>query len=333
MVGKTPVLLYNSFRYGPALGEWGELRKIRRSNKKMCQFLSYALNRHVRSKIFQLINKYLPFSSFFIFSSSSPGCRIYGFLGGFTGTLSITTLTAIAIDRFNVIVYPLSPNRTTTFWKARLFVLFCWFYSFVFSSIPLFKIYSSYVPEGYLTCCSFDYLTDDVDARIFMFCYFFAAWCVPFFTIAYCYIHILRVVLSAKRIQSSKKDKTKQEVKLAAVVFSVIALWFVAWTPYAIVALLGISHNEHLLTPLASMIPAFFAKGAACINPYVYAMTHPRFRAEIRRMVKKKNEKRPVCFTTSGNGRFAETNVDAIRREYSMDGSMDESKTGEGDGE
>lgn len=29
-------------------------------------------------------------------------CRIYGFVGGLTGTASIATLTAISIDRYNV---------------------------------------------------------------------------------------------------------------------------------------------------------------------------------------------------------------------------------------
>lgn len=29
-------------------------------------------------------------------------CRLYGFIGGLTGTASIATLTAISIDRYNV---------------------------------------------------------------------------------------------------------------------------------------------------------------------------------------------------------------------------------------
>lgn len=257
--------------------------------------------------------------------SFGAGCQAYGFVGALSGTLSITTLTAIAIDRFNVILYPLNPNRSTTHMKARLMILFCWCYSLFFSSVPLLKIFSSYVPEGYLTCCSFDYLTEDRDSRIFMFCYFVFAWCVPFVTIAYCYSHILHVVISANSIQSNK-DKTKQELKLAAVVFSVIALWFVAWTPYAIVALIGISRNEHLLTPLGSMLPAFFAKGAALINPYVYAVTHPRFRMEFKRMFLLKSCPRPANFTTSMATRgVAETNIDAIQRQQSLDGSIDDS--------
>lgn len=56
------------------------------------------------------------------------------------------------------------------------------------------------------------------------------------------------------------------------------------------VALLGISGNEAYISPLGSMIPAVFCKSAACIDPYVYAMTHPRFQMEFRRMFVKRDD-------------------------------------------
>lgn len=160
-----------------------------------------------------------------------------------------------------------------------------WLYSLFFSCVPFLDIgLSKYVPEGFLTACSFEYLSPSRDAKIFMFTYFVFAWVVPLTLIIYCYFYILRVVVSANSIQSSK-DKNKTEVKLALVVIGVIGLWFLAWTPYSIVALLGISGNERYLTPLGSMIPAVFCKISACINPYLYAINHPRFRSELRRLL------------------------------------------------
>lgn len=32
------------------------------------------------------------------------------------------------------------------------------------------------------------------------------------------------------------------------------------------------------------MVPAIMAKTSACINPYLYAVTHPRFRNELEKM-------------------------------------------------
>lgn len=186
-------------------------------------------------------------------------------------------------------------------------ILFCWIYSLFFAIIPYLEIgLSKYVPEGFLTACTFEYLDVDLHAKIFMFVYFIFAWAIPLCTIGYCYIFILRVVAQANRIQSNK-DKSKTEAKLAMVVIGIIVLWFIAWTPYAIVALLGITNNEQYLTPLGSMLPAVFCKTSACINPYLYAVNHPRFRSELRRLLgcpveQRLSEMRSSYMSTRRNG-------------------------------
>lgn len=57
-----------------------------------------------------------------------------------------------------------------------------------------------------------------------------------------------------------------------------------AWTPYCVVSLFGILGFGENISPLTSMIPAIMAKIAACIDPYLYAVTHPRFRGELQKM-------------------------------------------------
>lgn len=71
-------------------------------------------------------------------------------------------------------------------------------------------------------------------------------------------------------------------MKLAKVASGIIGLWVAAWTPYAVVALLGIFSKRHLITPLVSMVPALFCKTAACLDPFVYALSHPRFKVRER---------------------------------------------------
>lgn len=82
-----------------------------------------------------------------------------------------------------------------------------------------------------------------------------------------------------------ERTKRKAEVKLAFLVMVVIALFFVSWTPYAIVALMGIFGQKELITPITSMIPALFCKTAACINPFIYIITHPKFRKEFQKLM------------------------------------------------
>ena len=204
-------------------------------------------------------------------------------MGGLGGTSAIVTLTLISIDRYNVLVFPLNPSRSTTNMRSRIMIAFIWIYSIPFALAPCLEIgLSRYVPEGFLTACSFDYLDESSSGRIFIFVYFVFAWVIPFVTIFYCYTHILRVVLSAKKIQSNK-DKNKSEVKLAGVVMSIIGLWLFAWTPYACVALLGIFGYKNSISPLVSMIPAILAKISSTFNPFLYAVS-PRFKAELDKM-------------------------------------------------
>lgn len=227
-----------------------------------------------------------------------PVCRYYGFIGGLSGTVSIVTLAAISLDRYYVIKYPL--NRRFTNLRAKVCVVVTWVYGAVFAAIPLLEVgLGTYVPEGYLTSCSYDYLTEDRNARLFILVFFVAAWVAPFVMISYCYATIFYVATVKRRFRTDmsasaessrhvkQEERRKQETKLALVVFLVIGLWFAAWTPYAVVSLLGIAGRKDLIHPFYSMIPALFCKSASCADPFVYAFTHPRFKEEIRKALRK----------------------------------------------
>lgn len=225
------------------------------------------------------------------------GCQIYGFFGGLTGTVSIMTLAAISLDRYYVIVHPLNAAVKTTKQRARVWIGVIWIYGFLFSVIPVMDLgYNRYVPEGYLTSCSFDYLTDDKQEKGFILVFFTAAWCIPFTTISYCYIKILRAVWMTSEMAASRfgqeEEKRKTEIRLGYVVVGVIMLWFVSWTPYAMVALLGVFDRKEYITPLSSMIPALFCKAASCMDPWIYAITHPRFKNELTKLMSRKKTRK-----------------------------------------
>lgn len=233
-------------------------------------------------------------------------CRIYGLVGGLTGNVSICTLSAIALDRFYVIKYPL--NRAFSSLRVKICLGIVWGYGLFFAIIPSLNIgLGQYTPEGYLTSCSFDYLSPEKEVKIFILVYFCAAWILPFAIITFSYAHILNIVLarsmSTKQQRESfrhirEENKRKQEIKLSLTVLSVIFLWFAAWTPYSVVALLGVSGHKELITPICSMIPALFCKTASAIDPYVYALSHPKFKEELFAMFKRSKTKTPSKITT-----------------------------------
>lgn len=222
---------------------------------------------------------------------------VYGFSGGLSGTTSIATLSAIALDRYWAIVHPLEPLRALTAIRARLLAVGAWIYAGVFATIPALDIgYGHYAPEGFLTSCSFDYLTEEIAPRYFIFAFFCAAWVAPLCIISFCYTRILCIVAGKRNMSSKNQEQTlssrhvkgetkrKAEIKLAFLVIVVIALFFISWTPYAVVALLGIFGRKDLINPLTSMVPALFCKTAACINPFIYIITHPKFKKELQKL-------------------------------------------------
>ncbi|XP_015791070.1 opsin, ultraviolet-sensitive-like [Tetranychus urticae] len=252
MIFKTPVFIYNSVKCGPALG--------------------------------------------------SLGCDVYGFLGGLTGCGAIFSVAIASIDRYNVISNPLNPRRLTTV-TSTLAVLFIWAYSAFFATLPLLQIFNRYTYEGFLTSCTVDYLAEETSVRAFVFCYFAAAWCVPVTIIVCSYYGIYKAVgaseKSLRKIEdttggTSGKDKgknsQKEEIKIAKTAAVLISLWLVSWTPYAAIALTGATGNGALLNPGWSMIPALTAKIAATVDPFVYSLSHPKFKKEIEAMFGSKSQ-------------------------------------------
>ncbi|XP_022240090.1 opsin, ultraviolet-sensitive-like [Limulus polyphemus] len=245
MLAKMPIFIYNSFCQKPALGVWA--------------------------------------------------CQLYGFLGGITGTSAIMTIAAMAFERYYSISRPLDLSGRMTRARASTIVICVWIYAFIFSVLPLFHV-NRYVPEGYLSSCSFDYLARDLTSRLFVLVFFIAAWCVPLVIICVSYCGIILTVrrnqqlfrntvsqINSKRSYIQKHRNT--EIKLAKISVSLISLWMISWTPYAVVALFGISFNYQLLTPTTSMVPALFCKTASVVDPFLYGLSHPRFKSELKKKI------------------------------------------------
>jgi hypothetical protein len=74
--------------------------------------------------------------------------------------------------------------------------------------------------------------------------------------------------------------RVKQERNLMMSVARLIASWFIAWTPYAVISVIGLFAPHLIIHPAVSMFPALFAKVSSVINPYIYFLSSPRLRRE-----------------------------------------------------
>lgn len=165
--------------------------------------------------------------------------------------------------------------------------------------------------EGYLTACTFDFFSEDINSKIFFACFFFFVYCLPLVLIFSSYIGIYGAVkrnskqfkkFEEKTVSTvsdatdgsqeeskvrSKKERArqKQEVKIAKVAFGLVGLWMAAFTPYAIVCLGTCFYDHELFSPKIVMIPSIIIKLSATINPWVYGMSHPAFKKAFKEYV------------------------------------------------
>ncbi|XP_061195078.1 rhodopsin, GQ-coupled-like, partial [Saccostrea echinata] len=216
-------------------------------------------------------------------------CELYGLIGGIFGLMSITTLSAISVDRYYAIAHPLQAAHNMTRRKAFTMICLVWVWSLCASLPPLFG-WGAYVAEGFQTSCTFDYLTTTPSNRTYIFFLYLFGFAAPVFVIAMSYILILRALrkheqkmqkMAAKmKVDDIKanQEKTKAEVKIAKIAIMIVALFLLSWSPYATVALIGQFGPTEWVTPFLSELPVMLAKASAMHNPIVYALSHPKFR-------------------------------------------------------
>jgi len=228
---------------------------------------------------------------------SNFACDLYAATGAVTGVCSIWTLAFISFDRYNIICNGFNGPKMSQ-GKAMMMILFAWLYGTAVSLPPFFG-WSRYMGEGILDACSFDYVSQNWEARSHCLFMFSMCFCLPLSTIIFSYICIVKHIsahesamraqaakMNVKSLRSAEANEQRAEIRIAKVAIANTALWIVCWCPYAITILQGTLGDLDRLTPLATMLPSLLAKTASCYNPFVYALSHPKFRLAITQHMK-----------------------------------------------
>ncbi|XP_066989863.1 compound eye opsin BCRH1-like [Macrobrachium rosenbergii] len=219
-------------------------------------------------------------------------CQLYAALGAVTGVCSIWSLVMISWDRYNIICNSFNGPKLTA-GKAKMMCLFCWAMAIGWALPPFFG-WGKYIPEGILDSCSYDYISQDFNTKSYNMCIIFFDFCLPATFIAGSYIFIVKAIfaheaamrqqakkMNVANLRSNEAESQRAEVRIAKTAIANVSLWLCCWVPYAIITIQGVSGNYHNITPLVTMLPALLAKSASCYNPFVYAISHPKFRLAI----------------------------------------------------
>lgn len=116
------------------------------------------------------------------------GCDIYAALGSLSGMGGAITNAAIAYDRYRTISRPVDGRLSRP--QAAILVIFTWFWALPFTLMPWLRIWGRYIPEGFLTTCSFDYLSEDIDTKVFVGAIFGWAYLIPMLFICLYYFKL-----------------------------------------------------------------------------------------------------------------------------------------------
>nr|CAH8870834.1 unnamed protein product [Trichobilharzia regenti] len=212
-------------------------------------------------KTISAFNKFWPWGKF--------ACEMYALAGGLFGFVSLSTIAAVAVDRYMVIATPFESVFQTTNRRTILLMLFLWLWSLIWTIPPLFG-FGRYVLEGYQTSCTFDYISTDLTNRLFNIGF-----------------HEMAARTSTKSDNQKNKSTTVSSTKSDSFVLKsaaiLLGVYSICWTPYAVVCFIALIGYPHVLTPLMVEIPCLFAKTAAVWDPCIYAFRYPRFRALLER--------------------------------------------------
>ncbi|KAI8796979.1 parapinopsin [Biomphalaria glabrata] len=211
--------------------------------------------------------------------TSSTLCSLDAFTVYFLSCTSIYLLAAISVDRYFIIVKPVS-SLVITQKIATLAIFICFSVGLFWALMPLVG-WNGYSLEGIGVACSVTWNRPDVLFNSFIIALFLACFLIPLLVMAFCYLSIIFTVRKIFRgaIMKNLKKHYTIECQMIKTVILMIVLFAVSWLPYAIVSFSMAFGSPFNMTRLVETVPALIAKSSCIWNPIVYVSMNSHFRA------------------------------------------------------
>ncbi|XP_077116164.1 formyl peptide receptor-related sequence 4-like isoform X2 [Ranitomeya variabilis] len=194
---------------------------------------------------------------------------------------SVLLLTAMSIDRWVSVMWPIWAKVHRTCKKARITVGVIWVLCLVLTGFMFYcyKVYNLDVYEWCLTDTQGDDLSYiDTQHTIHMI-RFFIMFLIPFLIILICYVTIFFKVKKCKRSQRSQRT--------SRIITAVILCFFICWFPYYIWPLTPLYYNYEsgIQFFTVTTIVATLACLNSCINPIIYVFMGQGFKQNFFRSI------------------------------------------------
>lgn len=213
-------------------------------------------------------------------------CKIFFPLGDVFLTVSLMTLTAIALDRYRTIVTPFKKRVSKR--QAKICIALIWICSYLVVGIPtsfILKLVST--DDGVKVC--FPFWNNAIEKQIHKILIASIAT-LPLLLIGYCYF---RVVISLWKVRIIYRDSAKnslttirleQKRKLVKMLIVIVIAFSVCLLPYIIFALVlefaGIERTPSVNVGLVAVLSLLYANSA--INPLILCTMSKDYRKGLR---------------------------------------------------
>ncbi|KXJ82477.1 hypothetical protein RP20_CCG013213 [Aedes albopictus] len=129
--------------------------------------------------------------------------------------------------------------------------------------------------------CSVNWESQTVNATSYIIFLFVFGLVVPLVVIVYSYTNI---VVNMKRNAARVGRINRAEKRVTRMVFVMVLAFMIAWTPYAVFALIEQFGPTDIISPALGVLPALIAKSSICYNPIIYVGMNTQFRAAFNRV-------------------------------------------------
>ncbi|XP_028818337.1 prolactin-releasing peptide receptor [Denticeps clupeoides] len=219
-----------------------------------------------------------------------PLCHLVPLLQGATVFASVLSLTAIAMDRYVVVAYPV--RRRISMWGCGAVALAVWGLSLALAAPP--SLHTRYVdlrPGGVELVVCEEFWPGAERLRLLYSCFFLlASYMIPLLSVSmsYCAIslHLRRHSLPGEASQQQQRWSQRRRKTFSLLVASVLA-FALCWLPLQVLNLMldldadfriVDKHYINVLQVCCHLV----AMSSACYNPFIYASLHSKVRLHLR---------------------------------------------------
>ncbi|XP_060567579.1 QRFP-like peptide receptor [Ruditapes philippinarum] len=219
-------------------------------------------------------------------------CKFTAFIQGVAVAVSIYSMTAMSVDRYISLQYPVAAQKMTSAYQSCVLLLFMWIGAAVFMG-PLIYIRDIDMLEDVpflrpLPFCIEEW-PHDRDRQAYGVFLLFVIFIIPAFTITICYGNVGKALCTIERHQRVSSDGSTQRLvsrqKAARMVIILICVFMICWLPYNIISTLSDLYENVRMTNALPFV-LWLGHAHSAFNPMLYWSLNRHFRDSVHRLAK-----------------------------------------------